>query len=84
MSMDELLNFYEQKQGVKAADAEKDFANAAGANIASEVNLLKQASQANMEVALKREASLAHGTKIDQYMDVDACEVLERRVEKSK
>lgn len=37
-----------------------------------------------MEVALKREASLAHGTKIDQYMDVDACEVLERRVEKSK
>ena len=37
-----------------------------------------------MEVALKREASLAHGTKIDQYMDIDACEVLERRVERSK
>ena len=37
-----------------------------------------------MEVALKREASLAHGDAIDQYMEVDQCEILEKRIERSK
>ena len=50
---------------MSAAAHELVFEKTKGATIAQEVNLIKQASQQNMELALKKEASLAHGEAID-------------------
>ena len=53
-----------------------------GASIAAEVNMLKQASQQQMDLAMRKEASLTHADSIDNYMDMDQCERAERKIDR--
>lgn len=39
--------------------------------MAQDVNLLKQVSEQQMDLALKKEQSLTHGESIDNYMPTD-------------
>ena len=75
MNMNDLLASYEEDLGIEEDDAAMtDYNNDAGATIAQEVNLLKQVSEQQLEVALKHEMSLQHGESIDQYMNTERCE----------
>ena len=49
LSMDELLKGYESQFNIS------DFDASTGATIASEVNMLKQASQQQMDLAMRKE-----------------------------
>ena len=51
--MDELLGAYENE-----LDIDTDFDDMAASKMAQEVNLLKQASEQQMDVAMQREQSL--------------------------
>ena len=62
-TMDELLGAYENE-----LDIDTDVDGVAGAKMAQEVNLLKQASEQQMDMALQREQSLQHGEAIDNFM----------------
>lgn len=68
--MDDLLAGYEDELGIDSAQADK-MESETSATIAQEVNLLKQASESQMEVAMKKEQSLSHGDGIDQYMPTE-------------
>lgn len=72
LTMDELLAQYEDDLGIDNSRY-LNFEPESGAQIAAEVNLIKQASEQIMEVAMKREQSLAQGDAIDQFMDTDNC-----------
>lgn len=65
MTMNDLLAGYEEDLGIEEANEPSDFDTGAGANIAHEVNLLKQVSEQQMETALRHEMSLSHGESID-------------------
>ena len=52
--MDDLLAGYEDELGIDSAQADK-MESETSATIAQEVNLLKQASESQMEVAMKKE-----------------------------
>lgn len=67
MSMDELLASYEDEFGIENAAANQllNLNDESSATIAYEVNLFKQASEQIMDVALKKEKSLAQGESID-------------------
>ena len=70
--MDDLLAGFEGELGIDAeTDGGDDFDATQGAAIAAEVNLLKRASESQMEVAMKSELSLQHGESIDQYMPTE-------------
>ena len=56
--MDELLSGFEDDLGIDSA-ASNDFGDDSGAAIAQEVNMLKQASSMQLELALKKEQSLS-------------------------
>ena len=62
--MDDLLGAYEDELDIDRDDFDDD----EGAKMAQEVNLLKQASEQQMDMAMQREQSLSHGEAIDQYM----------------
>ena len=80
--MDELLGNYEQELDI---DTDSDqLASRNGCVIAQEVNLLKQASEQNMEVAMKKEQSLSHGEAIDQYMPTDSCIATMERIDEER
>ena len=71
-TMDDLLSGFEGELGIDAeTDGGDDFDATQGAAIAAEVNLLKRASESQMEVAMKSELSLQHGESIDQYMPTE-------------
>ena len=74
MNMNDLLASYEEDLGIEEDNVTDDYNNDAGATIAQEVNLLKQVSEQQLEVALKHEMSLQHGESIDQYMNTERCE----------
>ena len=80
--MDELLAGYEQEY--RLSNLEEDFNNTLGASIAAEVNMVKEASKMQMEMAMRKEASLTHGDSIDNYMDVGQCERAMLKIDKSK
>ena len=63
---------------------EEDFNNTLGASIAAEVNMVKEASKMQMELAIQKEASLTHGDSIDNYMDVGQCERAMHKIDRSK
>ena len=66
MNMNDLLAAYEDDLGItEDQQAPSDFNDQSGATIAHEVNLLKQVSEQQMEVALRQEMSLCHGESID-------------------
>ena len=66
--MNELLASLEDEFGI-----ENDIPTESAATIAQEVNLIKQASESAMELAMRKEKSLQHGESIDQYMNTDHC-----------
>ena len=47
-----------------------------------EVNLLKQSSVVQMDIAFKREASLSRAEAIDEYMDLSQCERADGKLDK--
>ena len=63
-TMDELLAGFEDDLGIDAP-ANDDYDDDAAQKITAEINLLKQASESQMEVALQKEQSLQHGESID-------------------
>ena len=65
--MNDLLAAYEDDLGITEENqqTQSDFNDQSGATIAHEVNLLKQVSEQQMEVALRQEMSLCHGESID-------------------
>ena len=63
-TMDELLGAYEDELDIDTTDLD----GISGAKMAQEVNLLKQASEQQMDVAMQREQSLQHGEAIDNFM----------------
>lgn len=73
MSMDELLSSYEADLGIDNTTSSQflNFNDESSTAIAYEVNLFKQASEQNLEVALKKEQSLAQGEAIDMFMPTD-------------
>ena len=77
--MNDLLAGYEDQFKIKNVI---DFDNAKGATIAAEVNMLKQASEQQMDLAMRKEQSLTHGESIDNYMDMDQCERAEKKIDR--
>lgn len=64
MTMDALLASYEQDLDIEPQGSlEGD-----ESQIAAGVNLLKQVSEQQMDIAIKREQSLSQGEAIDRYM----------------
>ena len=66
-TLDDLLAHYEEDLGIDNSQY-LNFEPESGAQIAAEVNLLKQASEQIMEVAIEREQSLSQGEAIDKFM----------------
>ena len=80
-TMDELLSGYEKDMQVPTEeDAELS------AKMAQEVNLLKQASSQQMDLAFKSELSLQHNGSIVEAMDRESCmRVIEQiKIQKEK
>ena len=69
MNMDELLNAYEDDLGIDQTT--NDIDDESLGRMAQDVNLLKQVSEQQMDLALKKEQSLTHGESIDNYMPTD-------------
>ena len=68
-TMDDLLSGFEDELGIE--NAGEDFGEDSAAAISQEVNLLKQASSVQLELAMKKEQSLSTGDAIDQYMPTE-------------
>ena len=69
MNMDELLNAYEDDLGIDQTTADID--DESLGRMAQDVNLLKQVSEQQMDLALKKEQSLTHGESIDNFMPTE-------------
>ena len=83
--MNDLLAGYEEDLGIKDTnDQAEDFDDGTGSTIAHEVNLLKQVSEQQLEVALRQEMSLSHGESIDQYMNTTQCEQKMQQIDAQK
>ena len=77
--MDDLLSGYEDQFDIKGVI---DFDKTKGATIAAEVNMLKQASEQQLDIAMRKEQSLSHGESIDNFMDMDQCERAEKKIDR--
>ena len=62
----------------------EDMDSLVGSKIAQEVNLLKQQSSQQMEVAMKREQSLQLGESIDRHMSCEDSLMTMERIESER
>ena len=80
-TLDELLGAYEEDLSIPNAE---DLDAAVSAKMAQEINLLKQASSQQFDIALKSELSLQHGESIDQAMDTESCMSIMSQIKQQK